>query len=84
VLDRLRYFCTMGLTLTGPRQGYVALAARDELNPQLLLELLDLLAQTELSDVASVRGETEMKLLGKCHKRLRRRVSMTLISRSEI
>jgi hypothetical protein len=65
VVDRLRYFCTVGLTLTGPRQGYVALAARDELNPQLLLELLDLLAQTGLSDVASARGETEMKFLGK-------------------
>ena len=65
VVDRLRYFCTVGPTLTGPRQGYVALAARDELNPQLLLELLDLLAQTGLSDVASARGETEMKFLGK-------------------
>jgi hypothetical protein len=45
------------------REGDAALAAVEEPDPELLLELADLLAHRRLDDVQTLRGLAEVKLL---------------------
>jgi hypothetical protein len=51
---------------SGVRQRNLALRAVEQPNPELLLELANLLGDRGLSDVQPLRGPAEMQFLGDC------------------